>query len=114
MPLFLDIEKKLPGFTLSMQLETGDETTALLGASGSGKSMTLRCIAGVDRPDRGRIVLNGQVLFDSARHIPPAPAAQSGAHVPALCPVSPHERVPEPPVRGAPIPKGCRTEPGRL
>ena len=69
MPLFLDIEKKLPGFTLSMQLETGDETTALLGASGSGKSMTLRCIAGVDRPDRGRIVLNGQVLFDSARHI---------------------------------------------
>ena len=38
MPLFLDIEKKLPGFTLSMQLETGDETTALLGASGSAPS----------------------------------------------------------------------------
>ena len=38
---------------------------ALLGASGRGKSMTLKCIAGIMTPDRGRIVLNGRVLFDS-------------------------------------------------
>ena len=37
----------------------------ILGASGSGKSMTLKCIAGIETPDEGRIVLNGRVLFDS-------------------------------------------------
>ena len=42
---------------------------ALLGASGSGKSMTLKCIAGIERPDSGKIVLNGRVLFDSERRI---------------------------------------------
>ena len=39
------------------------------GASGCGKSMTLRCIAGIVKPDAGRIVLDGRVLFDSAQHI---------------------------------------------
>ena len=43
--------------------------TALLGASGSGKSMTLRCIAGVEKPDEGSIVLDGRVLYDSVRRI---------------------------------------------
>ena len=41
----------------------------LLGASGAGKSVTLQCIAGTMRPDAGRIVLNGRVLFDSERRI---------------------------------------------
>ena len=41
----------------------------ILGASGSGKSLTLRCIAGLERPSKGRIVLNGRVLFDSERGI---------------------------------------------
>ena len=42
---------------------------AILGASGCGKSMTLKCIAGIERPDEGRIVLNDRVLFDSAKRI---------------------------------------------
>lgn len=42
---------------------------ALLGASGCGKSMTLKCIAGIVTPDRGRIVLGGRVLFDSEKKI---------------------------------------------
>ena len=42
---------------------------AILGASGCGKSMTLKCIAGIERPDRGRIVLDDVVLFDSEKHI---------------------------------------------
>jgi molybdate transport system permease protein len=41
----------------------------LLGASGSGKSLTLRCIAGLEKPNRGRIVLNGRILFDAKRKI---------------------------------------------
>ena len=45
------------------------ETLALVGESGCGKSMTLRCIAGIVKPDAGRIVLDGRVLFDSAQHI---------------------------------------------
>ena len=42
---------------------------AILGASGCGKSMTLKCIAGIERPDEGRIVLNDRVLFDSKKKI---------------------------------------------
>ena len=69
MSLEVNIEKKLDGFTLRVALTAGNTSTALLGASGCGKSMTLRCIAGIVKPDRGRIVLDGRVLFDSAQHI---------------------------------------------
>jgi len=69
MELFVDIKKKLSGFNLNVKFETGMEILGLLGASGSGKSMTLRCIAGLEKPDEGRIVLNGRVLFDSEKGI---------------------------------------------
>lgn len=69
MELWVDIQKKLPGFTLDVKFETGMDILGLLGASGSGKSMTLRCIAGIDTPDRGKIVLNGRTLFDSEKRI---------------------------------------------
>ena len=69
MALFVDIEKRLGLFSLRVKFEAGDETMALLGASGCGKSMTLKCIAGVERPDRGRIVLDGVTLFDSEQRI---------------------------------------------
>ena len=69
MKLCVKIEKRLDGFTLCTEFETAGETLALLGASGAGKSMTLRCIAGIERPDSGRIVLNDRVLFDSAQGI---------------------------------------------
>ncbi len=61
----MDIEKRLGTFQLHVRFETGAGPLALLGASGSGKSRTLQCIAGIVRPDRGRIVLDGRVLFDS-------------------------------------------------
>ena len=67
--LKLYIEKRLASFTLRTELETDGANLALLGASGSGKSMTLKCIAGIERPDRGHIELDGRVLFDSERHI---------------------------------------------
>ena len=69
MSLEVNIEKKLDGFTLRAAFTAGNTSTALLGASGCGKSMTLRCIAGIVKPDRGRIVLDGRVLFDSVQHI---------------------------------------------
>ena len=69
MSLYVDIEKRLGAFRLQSKFEVADETLALLGASGCGKSMTLKCIAGIVTPDRGRIVLNGRVLFDSEKSI---------------------------------------------
>lgn len=69
MELLVDIQKKLPGFELNVHFETGRDILGLLGASGSGKSMTLRCIAGIETPDQGRIVLNGRTLYDSQKGI---------------------------------------------
>lgn len=69
MELLVDIENKLPGFHLKAKFKTGKETLGLLGASGSGKSMILRCIAGIETPTKGRIVLNGRELFDSDKRI---------------------------------------------
>lgn len=69
MSLYVDIEKRLGSFTLSVQFETGEGILSILGSSGCGKSMTLKCIAGIERPDRGRIVLNDTVLFDSEMKI---------------------------------------------
>ena len=69
MALLVDMEKKLRDFTLRVQLRADREVLALLGASGCGKSMTLKCIAGIEKPDRGRIELDGTVLFDSERHV---------------------------------------------
>lgn len=65
MSLEVCVEKKLGDFLLKTEFVSDGKPTALLGASGCGKSLTLRCIAGIVRPDRGRIVLNGRVLFDS-------------------------------------------------
>ena len=73
MSLYADFEKRLGSFRLRVKLEAGDEILALLGASGCGKSMTLKCIAGIERPDKGRIVLDGQTLFDSEKHIDLSP-----------------------------------------
>jgi len=67
--LLCEIEKHLKGFSLNVKINTKSSVTALMGASGSGKSMILRCIAGVSKPDRGRITLNGKVLFDSEKKI---------------------------------------------
>ncbi len=69
MPLEVDIEKQLADFTLSVKLHAPDGPLAILGASGAGKTMLLRCIAGLETPDHGRIVLNGRTLFDSVGNV---------------------------------------------
>src|SRR6202521_3992464 len=69
MPLEVAIEKQASGFRLAVEFTADGVPLGLLGSSGSGKTMTLRAIAGLDSPDRGRIVLHGRVLFDSERRI---------------------------------------------
>ena len=67
--LYVDIEKRLDRFMLKAKLQCDHNTLALFGASGAGKSMTLKCISGIETPDRGVIQLNDRVLFDSEKHI---------------------------------------------
>ena len=72
MSLIVDIKKDFGGFVLDVDLALTEGITSLLGASGCGKSTTLKCIAGIEKPDSGHIELNGRVLFDS----------QSGVNLP--------------------------------
>lgn len=67
--LEVSILKRLGDFRLDVSFQTAGGVMGLLGASGCGKSLTLKCVAGLISPDSGRIVLNGRVLFDSARRI---------------------------------------------
>ena len=67
--LIVEIDKNLPSFKLTASLNAHDKPLGILGASGSGKSMTLRCIAGLETPSQGRIILNGRILFDSSKQI---------------------------------------------
>ena len=75
--LEVDIRKKLKDFSLDISFEAGRGCLGILGPSGCGKSMTLKSIAGIIRPDQGRIALRyaqgeaagGRVLYDSALKI---------------------------------------------
>jgi molybdate transport system ATP-binding protein len=67
--LSVDVEKKLGNFALSAEFESAGGVTALFGPSGSGKTSIINMTAGLTRPDRGRIVLDGEALFDSDARI---------------------------------------------
>lgn len=69
MALYVDIKKRCGDFTLQVQFETDKEMFAILGASGCGKSLTLKCIAGIEKPDAGVIKLDDTVFFDSEKRI---------------------------------------------
>lgn len=64
MSLSVSIKKSFPAFTLDMDIEAGNETMGWLGESGCGKSLTMRCIAGIETPDEGKIVVNGKTFFE--------------------------------------------------
>jgi len=70
---FEGVELPLAEFALDLDLELAARATLIVGASGAGKSSLLELVAGLRRPRRGRIVLDGQALADAARgtHLPP-------------------------------------------
>lgn len=59
------LQKSLPGFSLDVEWSAGDGVAVLFGPSGAGKTLTLQCLAGLMRPDAGRVVVGGRVLFDA-------------------------------------------------
>ncbi|MDR3174513.1 MAG: ATP-binding cassette domain-containing protein, partial [Treponema sp.] len=70
MSIKVSIRKRLSrSFSLETEFETSGGCLGILGVSGCGKSMTLKCIAGIETPDEGRIEVNGRTLFDSAKKI---------------------------------------------
>ena len=81
MRLDVRIKKNLRDFVLDVEFSVRDEVFALLGASGSGKSITLKCIAGIEMPDAGRIVLNGRTLFDSDKKIDLPPQVRRAGYL---------------------------------
>lgn len=69
MALEVCIQKKLGAMQLDVEFCAENEVFTILGASGCGKSMTLKCIAGIEKPDSGKIIVNNKVFFDSKNRI---------------------------------------------
>jgi molybdate transport system ATP-binding protein len=67
--LEIRIRKQLRDFALDIELTASGGITVLFGRSGSGKSMTLACVAGLATPDEGRIVVNGRCFYNSQANI---------------------------------------------
>ena len=88
--LDIRLRRRWPGFELDVGLRAGQEMTVLFGPSGSGKSLTLQCIAGIVRPDEGRIVVDGRTLFDSAQNVNLPPQARRVGYVPQHYALFPH------------------------
>ena len=69
MNLYIDITKNLSSFNLDVSIKNSSGIIGFLGASGSGKSMTLKCIAGLENPSKGKIIINDKIIFDSEKNI---------------------------------------------
>lgn len=70
MSIVVDIAKRFgKSFRLEVNFRTDGGCLGILGPSGCGKSMTLKCVAGIETPDRGRIVVNGRTVFDREKGI---------------------------------------------
>lgn len=86
-------ELRLPDFNLAPRFEIGPEMAVLFGASGAGKSLTLRALAGLVRPDQGYIRLNGHALFDSEEGIDLPPQDRGVGYVPQHYALFPHQSI---------------------
>ncbi len=79
--LVVSLTRALPDFRLDVAWSAGDGVVVLFGPSGAGKTMTLGCLAGLLRPDAGRIVVDGRVLFDAAAGVDLPPQARRVGYV---------------------------------
>jgi molybdate transport system ATP-binding protein len=79
--LAVDVEKKLGTFEVNAAFQGDSGVTALFGPSGSGKTSIVAMIAGLSRPDRGRIAIGGEVLFDSAQDVDVPPHRRGVGYV---------------------------------
>lgn len=95
MALEVKIKKKCNDFILNVEFVFIDGILGVLGASGCGKSMTLKCVAGIETPDEGRIVLNGRVLFDSEKGINLSPQQRNVGYLFQNYALFPHMNVEE-------------------
>lgn len=95
-PLRASVWKLLPvvageaAFSLSAEIEAYAGITALLGPSGAGKTTLLDCIAGIIRPDKGRVSLGDRVLFDSGTNLDLSPAERNVGYVFQTLALFPH------------------------
>lgn len=69
MEIRVNIKKKIGDFKLNINFQSSSGRIGILGASGCGKSMTLKCIAGIETPDEGEIYIGEQALFDSKSRV---------------------------------------------
>ena len=93
MGLQVKLQKKVNGFTLDVEWQIGDELAVLFGFSGAGKSMTLQLIAGLRRPDHGRVSVDDIVYFDSSAGINFPPQERSFGYVFQDLAIFPHMTV---------------------
>ncbi len=90
MNLAVDIRKRLGAFSLDVAFRAEHETVVLFGHSGSGKSVTLAAVAGLQRPDDGAISIGGRVVFDVARGVDLPPQRRNVGYVVQHLALFPH------------------------
>jgi molybdate transport system ATP-binding protein len=95
MALSLKLYKRVNGFVLDVEWTVQEEMAVLFGYSGAGKSLTLQMIAGLMRPDRGTIRLEGRPLFDSRAGIDIRPQDRAIGYVFQDLALFPHMTVQE-------------------
>ena len=88
--VYVEIKKKFYDFELDVFWEIDNKVLVVFGPSGSGKSLTLKSIAGVVKPDSGRIIVKGNVLFDSNKNINLEPQKRRVGYLPQNHALFPH------------------------
>jgi molybdate transport system ATP-binding protein len=91
--LLVDVRLHLGRFDVEAHFQAERGITVLFGPSGSGKSLTLQCVAGLIRPDEGRIVVGEQVVFDAQEGVELPPQQRRIGYVPQDYALFPHMTV---------------------